>query len=48
MFAMRHFKPEEIEHLLTKTGFANIRMFGDYDLNPWIPGSPEWIVWAER
>jgi hypothetical protein len=47
MFAMRHFRPQEIKHLLTKTGFTNIRMFGDYGLNPWKPGSPEWILCGE-
>jgi ubiquinone/menaquinone biosynthesis C-methylase UbiE len=44
VFSMRHFTPEEVSHLLIETGFGNIRMYGDYELNEWEPGSPEWIV----
>ena len=48
MFTMRHFTTEEISLLLMETGFGNIRMYGDYALNTWKPGSPEWIVCAEK
>jgi SAM-dependent methyltransferase len=47
-FAVRLFAPDEIARLLTQAGFVGIGMFGDYDLQPWREGAPEWIVVAER
>jgi SAM-dependent methyltransferase len=48
VFALRLFTPHEIFQLLTQAGFVNVGMFGDYDLQPWREGAPEWIVRAER
>lgn len=47
-FALRLFTPDEIFQLLTRAGFVNVGMFGDYDLKPWHGDAPEWIVRAER
>jgi len=47
-FKMRHFTPEEANELFTASGYVNIRMFGDFRLNPWYQGAPEWIVCADK
>jgi hypothetical protein len=47
-FAVRLFTPDEIVRLLIQSGFVSVGMFGDYDLQPWHAGAPEWIVSAER
>mgnify|MGYP001822484919 FL=1 len=48
VFSLRLFTPAEIFRLLTRTGFVNVGMFGDFDLKPWHKDAPQWIVCAER
>ena len=47
-FPMRYFYRYEIEHLLARTGFRVIDLFGDYDQSPLANDSPEMIFVAER
>ena len=47
-FQMRSFSPDEIEQLLAETGFVNVRMFGDFDRNPWETTAHQWILLAEK
>jgi len=47
-FPMRYFYRYEIEHLLARTGFRIVELFGDYDQSPLTNDSPEMIFVAER
>jgi SAM-dependent methyltransferase len=47
-FPMRYFYRYEIEHLLARTGFRVVELFGDYDQSPLTNDSPEMIFVAER
>ena len=47
-FPMRYFYRYEIEHLLARTGFRVVELFGDYDQSPFLNNSPEMIFVAER
>ena len=46
--SLRHYTPDQIFRLLTKTGFEAIGMYGGFDWEPWREGAAEWIVSAER
>jgi hypothetical protein len=48
VFSLRLFTPSEIFRLLTRAGFVNVGMFGDFDLKPTQKDAPQWIVCAER
>ncbi len=48
VFSLRLFTPAEIFRQLTRAGFVNVGMFGDFDLKPWQKDAPQWIVCAER
>jgi hypothetical protein len=48
VFSLRLFTPAEIFRLLTRAGFVNVGMFGDFDFKPWQKDAPQWIVCAER
>ena len=43
---MRHFFRYEIEHLLARAGFADIRIFGGFDRRPFDYFSGETVVLA--
>lgn len=45
-FEMRWYQRAELEHLLTRAGFAIEAMYGDFDRSPLGDGSPEIIVVA--
>jgi hypothetical protein len=45
---MRYFYRYEIEHLLARTGFRVVELFGDYDQSPFLNNSSEMIFVAER
>jgi SAM-dependent methyltransferase len=47
-FPMRYFYRYEIEHLLARTGFRVVELFGDYDQSPFLNNSSEMIFVAER
>jgi SAM-dependent methyltransferase len=47
-FPMRYFYRYEIEHLLARTGFRVVELFGDYDQSPLANDSPEMIFVAEK
>lgn len=46
-FDMRWFLRAEIEHLLARSGFAMLAIYGNFDRSPLIEGSAEQIVSAE-
>jgi len=46
--ALRHYTPDEIFQLLTKTGFVAVGMYSGFDWRPWHEDAAEWIVCAER
>jgi hypothetical protein len=43
-FSMRWFWRYELEHLLHRTGFTNVEMFGDFDRSPIRRDSPSFLV----
>jgi hypothetical protein len=45
-FSMRWFWRYELEHLLHRTGFTNVEMFGDFDRSPIRRDSPAFLVVA--
>ncbi|NNL67629.1 MAG: class I SAM-dependent methyltransferase [Myxococcales bacterium] len=47
-FAMRWFFRYELEHLLARAGFVEIRLFGDFDCSPYGADSNELIFVARR
>lgn len=48
-FSLRHFFRYEVEHLLARCGFADIRIAGDFDGTPWEKcGDPAEIVARAR
>lgn len=46
-FRLRHVFKHEMELLLLQSGFDAPRWYGDYDLNPYLGGSPRMIAVAE-
>ena len=46
-FPMRYLFRHEIEHLLARSGFRVVSLYGDYDRSPYGDDSPELIVVAE-
>ena len=47
-FRFRILFQRELSLLLTCAGYANLRFYGDYDLNPWEPHSPRLISVCEK
>lgn len=47
-FALRVWKPDEIQALLTGAGFGEVRLYGDYDLQPFDQWSSDLLVVADR
>jgi len=47
-FALRVWKPDEIQALLTGAGFGEARLYGGYDLQPFGQWSPDLLVVADR
>jgi len=47
-FSMRYFFKFEIEHLLSRSGFQIIEIFGNFDKSPLKDKSPEMIIMAEK
>ncbi|RMF30855.1 MAG: class I SAM-dependent methyltransferase [Chloroflexi bacterium] len=47
-YEVQLFTPDAIFRLLRIVGFTAIGLFGGWDRRPWRPGSPAWIVRAER
>lgn len=47
-FPMRYFFKAEIEHLLARSGFRLVDLFGDFDKSPNSEKSPEMIIFAEK
>ena len=45
-FTMRWFHRYELEHLMERAGFVDVRIFGDFDQSPVAPGSPAFVVVA--
>jgi SAM-dependent methyltransferase len=45
-FPMRYLFRHELEHLLARSGFAIVELYGDYDRSPYGDDSPELIVVA--
>jgi len=46
-FPMRYLFRHEVEHLLARSGFRIVALYGDYDRSPYGDDSPELIVVAE-
>jgi SAM-dependent methyltransferase len=46
-FPMRYLFRHEVEHLLARSGFRIVRLYGDYDRSPYGDDSPELIVVAQ-
>ena len=46
-FPMRYLFRHEVEHLLARSGFRVVTLYGDYDRSPYGDDSPELIVVAE-
>lgn len=47
-FPFRYFYRYEVEHLLARTGFRIVELFGNYDRSPFTDDSPEMIFVAEK
>jgi len=47
-FTIRYFFRYEVEHLLARSGFRVLELFGNYDRSPLSDDSPEMIVVGER
>jgi len=47
-FALRYFFRYEVEHLLARSGFRVVELFGNYDKSPLIDDSPDMIFVAEK
>ena len=47
-FTMRWFHRYELEHLMVRAGFVEIRIFGDFDRSPLAADSPAFVVVARR
>jgi hypothetical protein len=45
-FSMRWFWRYELEHLLHRTGFTHVEIFGDFDRSPIRRDSPAFVVMA--
>jgi SAM-dependent methyltransferase len=45
-FTMRWFHRFELEHLMARAGFADVRILGDFDGSPIGPDSPAYVVLA--
>jgi len=47
-FPMRYFFPKEVEHLLARTGFRAVNIFGDFNRSPLANDSAEMLTIAEK
>jgi hypothetical protein len=45
---MRYYFRYEIEHLLARTGFEALAIYGDFDKSPLLDSSPEMIFVAAK
>ena len=47
-FAFRYFFRYEVEHLLARSGFRLVNLYGNFDRSPFVDDSPEMIFVAEK